>query len=139
MLFSTLVIPMLLLLGCSLSEPVSTISADAETKSLLLETTSPTVLPVNEVWRPGPSTTRWQWQLNDLPIDHSIEGDMYDKDLFDNDAATVAKLHAEGRTVICYVNAGGWEIWRPDAGQFPETDCRNKPLESAWRRNRNRI
>ena len=45
---------------------------------------------------------------------------MYDIDLFDNDAATVANLHAEGRTVICYVNAGGWETWRPDTDKFPE-------------------
>lgn len=46
---------------------------------------------------------------------------MYDITLFDTDAATVAVLHAEGRTVICYVNAGGWEDWRPDAGRFPDT------------------
>ena len=45
---------------------------------------------------------------------------MYDIDFFDNDAATVANLHAEGRTVICYVNAGGWETWRPDTDKFPE-------------------
>ena len=44
---------------------------------------------------------------------------MYDIDLFDNDAAMVAALHAQGRTVVCYMNAGGWEDWRPDAGQFP--------------------
>ena len=44
---------------------------------------------------------------------------MYDIDLFDNDAATVAALHAEGRKVVCYVNAGGWEDWRPDASRFP--------------------
>ena len=49
---------------------------------------------------------------------------MYDIDFFDNDAATVANLHAEGRTVICYVNAGGWETWRPDTDKFPETIIR---------------
>jgi hypothetical protein len=45
---------------------------------------------------------------------------MYDIDLFDNDAATVSALHDEGRIVICYMNAGGWEDWRPDAAKFPE-------------------
>jgi len=76
-------------------------------------------LPVEGVWRPSPGTS-WQWQLNGLPIDHSIEAEMYDIDLFDTDAATVAALHAEGRIVICYVNAGGWEDWRPDAAMFPD-------------------
>ena len=44
---------------------------------------------------------------------------MYDIDLFETSAATVAALHAESRKVICYVNAGGWENWRPDAALFP--------------------
>jgi len=34
---------------------------------------------------------------------------MYDIDLFDNDAATVSALHEDGRIVICYMNASGWE------------------------------
>ena len=45
---------------------------------------------------------------------------MYDIDLFDNDAAVVAALQAKGRKVVCYVNAGGWESWRPDEARFPE-------------------
>lgn len=101
-----------------------TISAGPVTESLFMETTSPVVLPVSAVWRPAASATSCQWQLNDLPIGHTIYGDMYDIDLFDNDAATVANLHAEGRTVICYVNAGGWETWRPDADEVPETIIR---------------
>jgi hypothetical protein len=46
---------------------------------------------------------------------------MYDIDLFDNSASVVASLHAQGRKVVCYVSAGSWENWRPDAGQFPES------------------
>jgi len=69
-------------------------------------------------WRP-PVGTSWQWQLTDLPIDPSFEIDMYDIDLFDNDASTVAALHAQGRKVICYMSVGSWEDWRPDADQFP--------------------
>jgi hypothetical protein len=28
-------------------------------------------------------------------------------------------LHAKGRKVICYMDAGAWESYRPDANQFP--------------------
>lgn len=72
-----------------------------------------------DIWRPALRTS-WQWQLSDLPVDLSIDVDMYDIDLFENDAEVVAALHASARRVICYINAGGWEEWRPDAGQFPD-------------------
>jgi hypothetical protein len=72
-----------------------------------------------DIWHPALRTS-WQWQLTDLPVDQSFDVDMYDIDLFENDASVVAALHASGRRVICYMNAGGWEDWRPDAGQFPE-------------------
>lgn len=44
---------------------------------------------------------------------------MYDIDLFDNSASVVAALHAQGRKVICYLSAGTYENWRPDAASFP--------------------
>ena len=44
---------------------------------------------------------------------------MYDIDLFDTSEALVTELHRQGRKVVCYMNAGGWEDWRPDADQFP--------------------
>jgi len=28
-------------------------------------------------------------------------------------------LHRAGRKVICYLNAGAWEDWRPDASSYP--------------------
>jgi hypothetical protein len=70
-------------------------------------------------WQP-PAGTSWQWQLTGLPLDASFDVDMYDVDLFDTDARTVAALQAEGRKVICYLSAGSWEDWRPDADQFPD-------------------
>jgi hypothetical protein len=70
------------------------------------------------VWRP-PVGTSWQWQLTDLPVDASFDVAVYDVDGFDTDAATVATLHDRGRKVICYLSAGSWEEWRPDAGRFP--------------------
>jgi endo-alpha-1,4-polygalactosaminidase (GH114 family) len=71
-------------------------------------------------WKP-PVNATWQWQLTDPPIDASFDVDMYDIDMFDNDASTVAALHAQGRKVFCYVSVGSWEDWRPDADQFPES------------------
>jgi Tol biopolymer transport system component len=71
-------------------------------------------------WRPSVNTT-WQWQLGNLPIDQSFAVDMYDIDMFDNDASTVAALRAQGRMVICYISVGSWEDWRPDAADFPSS------------------
>ncbi len=68
-------------------------------------------------WQP-PLYTTWQWQL-DGPIDLSFDVAMYDIDLFDNDASVVAALHAQGRKLVCYINVGAWEEWRPDQDQFP--------------------
>jgi hypothetical protein len=80
-------------------------------------TPEPTPTPGN--WWVPPQRTTWQWQLTDLPVDQSYDVDMYDIDIFDNDASVVASLHAQGRKVIGYFSAGSWEDWRPDAGQFP--------------------
>jgi len=46
---------------------------------------------------------------------------VYDIDGFDSSAALVRQLHALGRHVICYIDVGTWENWRPDAGQFPSS------------------
>ncbi|MFE6774909.1 endo alpha-1,4 polygalactosaminidase [Streptomyces sp. NPDC057702] len=69
-------------------------------------------------WQPKPGTT-WQWQL-DGRVDTGIDVPVYDIDGFENSAATVDRLHDDGRKVICYINAGAWEDWRPDADAFPK-------------------
>ena len=68
----------------------------------------------------------WQWQLNGT-VDQSVAATMYDIDMFDNDANVVSSLHAQGRTVICYIDAGSWEPWRLDAAQYPDT-VKGRPL-----------
>jgi hypothetical protein len=83
--------------------------------------------PQPERWRPTAALT-WQWQLDGEPIDTSVDADVYDVDLFTTPAETVAELHARGRRVICYVSAGSWEPYRPDAGDYPE-DVIGGPLE----------
>jgi endo-alpha-1,4-polygalactosaminidase (GH114 family) len=69
------------------------------------------------VWCPAPGT-RWQWQLTGA-LDTSVDVEMIDIDLFDNDARQISSLQAEGRVVVCYFSAGSHEDWRPDAGDFP--------------------
>jgi hypothetical protein len=77
---------------------------------------SPAAAPAS-IWHPKPGLT-WQWQLTE-PVDTSVNAQVFDIDGADNSAAVVATLHAAGRKVICYVNAGAVESFRSDAGRFP--------------------
>jgi endo-alpha-1,4-polygalactosaminidase (GH114 family) len=70
-----------------------------------------------EWWKPSIGL-RWQWQLSDSLVDPGIAADVYDIDLFENEADVVAELHARGRKVICYMSAGSREDWRPDVNLF---------------------
>ncbi len=70
-------------------------------------------------WIPALKTS-WQWQLTST-VNQSPDVQMYDIDLFDNDAGVVTSLHDRGRRVVCYISAGSWEDWRPDAGSFPDS------------------
>jgi hypothetical protein len=69
--------------------------------------------------RPEP-TDRLQWQLSELPADLSVDAEVYDLDLFETTRAEVAQLQADGRFVVCYLSAGSWEPYRPDAGRYPD-------------------
>lgn len=77
-------------------------------------------------WDP-PAQVTWQWQLSGR-LDTSLDVDVYDVDLFETDAATVAQLRADGRRTICYVSAGSWERYRPDRDAFPAADL-GRPLD----------
>jgi hypothetical protein len=51
---------------------------------------------------------------------------MFDVDLFDAqpgevNAGVIGSLHASGIKVICYVDTGAWESYRPDASAFPRS------------------
>ena len=69
-------------------------------------------------WHPAAGLT-WQWQLDEEPIDPTVDAQVYDIDLFDNSAATVAALHERDIRVICYLSAGSWEPYRPDSAGVP--------------------
>jgi uncharacterized protein (TIGR03437 family) len=73
----------------------------------------------SSIWVPA-AQVNWQWQLT-KPVDTTVNADVYDIDLFDNEKSVVEALHAQGRKAICYVSVGTWEPWRPDAGSFPES------------------
>ncbi|GAB2885134.1 endo alpha-1,4 polygalactosaminidase [Streptomyces mayteni] len=105
-----------------------------------------------EWWQPAPGeTVSWDWQISE-PYDLSAPHDMYDLDLFDlapagselrypnGDvvevpagplAGAVEELHArEPRpVVICYVDTGAYESYRPDAARFPEVVIGN---DTGW-------
>ncbi|WP_185931223.1 endo alpha-1,4 polygalactosaminidase [Streptomyces sp. WAC08401] len=83
------------------------------------EPSGPSGSSATEVWRPRPGLA-WQWQL-DGRVDPSVDVPVYDIDGFENDAADVARLHRAGRKVICYVNVGAWEDFRPDRDAFPRS------------------
>jgi hypothetical protein len=99
-------------------KPASTVETTIEkTEVRMPENNEPATAQI-DWWHPKPGLT-WQWQLSDPPVDLTVEADVYDIDLFDNDAAVVANLHAKGRKVICYISVGSLEDWRPDKDRFP--------------------
>ena len=110
----TLMLTAVLVVGCGLAGAAREEEAAAATPTAVF---LPTVIASPGWWQPAVGAT-WQWQL-DQPVDLSFDVAVYDVDLFDTDASVVASLHAQGRKVICYLSAGSWEEWRPDAGQFP--------------------
>jgi hypothetical protein len=73
--------------------------------------------PIRDLWQPTLNTS-WQWQLSGR-LDPTVKVAMYDVDLFETTAEEVATLRTQGSRVICYMSAGSWEEWRPDADQFP--------------------
>jgi hypothetical protein len=68
-------------------------------------------------WIP-PRRLTWYWQLTGR-VQNSVDVGAYDIDGFDTSAREVAALHKLHRRVICYIDAGTWENWRPDARRFP--------------------
>ncbi len=79
----------------------------------------PKPVPCEECWHPA-ARMSWQWQLQGK-IDLSVRAHMFDVDMFDTPGATVKALHRKGRVAVCYVDAGTWESWRPDADRFPKS------------------
>ncbi|GAB4052422.1 endo alpha-1,4 polygalactosaminidase [Catellatospora paridis] len=94
------------------SAPTGSTSADPAAPGL-----PPGAAPAGGRWQPRVGAS-WQWQLSGK-IDLTVAADVYDLDAFTTTAAQVADLHRAGRKVICYVNAGAYEEFRPDRGRYP--------------------
>ena len=68
-------------------------------------------------WHP-PARLTWYWQLQGT-VNNAEPVAAYDIDGFENGAAEVAALHARGIHVICYIDVGTAERFRPDYKLFP--------------------
>jgi hypothetical protein len=69
-------------------------------------------------WHPSLQTS-WNWVLDNVPQPPYRQVEMYDVDGFETTKADVDSLHAAGIKVVCYLSAGTYERWRPDAHRFP--------------------
>jgi hypothetical protein len=68
-------------------------------------------------WKP-PQRLTWFWQLQGkVSNGHAVAA--YDVDGFETEPSEVAALHAQGKHVICYIDAGTAEKFRPDYDEFP--------------------
>ena len=70
-----------------------------------------------------PLRESWDIQLSTTPKAPYPDVGLIELDGFDTPAATVAALHQSraGRVVVCYIDAGTWESWRPDANRYPKS------------------
>jgi hypothetical protein len=70
-------------------------------------------------WHP-PQRLSFYWQLQGK-LDTEVSVMAYDIDGFETDATEVAALHARGKRVVCYVDVGTAESFRPDYSSFPRS------------------
>lgn len=130
----------LLIAACRDDADVSA-KGDASTTADAGSSSSSGVVP-DDWWKPAPGEhADWDWQITE-PYDVSVARSMYDLDLFDLATAgayldapdgsridvpegplagTIDELHARTppAIVICYVDTGAYEHYRPDASLFP--------------------
>ncbi len=79
---------------------------------------APGAAPASEGWWSPPQHLTWFWQLQGkIKTNEPVAA--YDVDGFETTAAQVAALHAQGRHVICYIDVGTAESFRPDFKLFP--------------------
>jgi len=77
------------------------------------------LVPCHGCWR-LPVGLSWNYVLS-RPVDMRVRAGMYDVDGFDTPRRTVRRIHSLGRHAVCYLDAGTWERWRPDADRFPRS------------------
>lgn len=123
-------------LRCAANTPTTTPPPPVTTPPT---TTPPPISPppAGSWWTPGGGNIEWQWEIGH-PLNTASAADMgtgqtayngatapatnptvYDIDGFDNPASTVTALHSTGKKVICYIEVGAAENYRPDYASFP--------------------
>jgi hypothetical protein len=107
--------------GLWASVPVALLAALALAACMAVATAAATGTPSPRAaatrWTP-PQHLTWFWQLQGT-VENGEPVAAYDIDGFENEASEVAALHAQGKRVICYIDAGTAEKFRPDYGEFP--------------------
>jgi len=89
-------------------------------------TNSPSTPPTSSgSWYKPAVSTSWQLQLQGT-VNTGYDVEIYDIDLFDTPAQTIADVQAVGHHVLCYFSGGSYEDWRPDAGAFSPADLGNE-------------
>ena len=68
---------------------------------------------------PAAEGLAWDIQLAEFEPEALGEVTVVEIDGAEATAADVDRLHREGMSAICYINAGAWEEWRTDAGAYP--------------------
>lgn len=71
----------------------------------------------SSIWVPSPGLS-FQIQFSG-ELDLSVDADVFELDAFDTDTAVIQQLRRSGKHVICYLNAGAVEDWRPDVEFYP--------------------
>jgi hypothetical protein len=108
--------------GATHGQPLG--SARPGSREAISTSAAPLPRPVRcgSCWHP-PVRESWQIQLSFTPRPPFRRVQMIEVDGFDTPAATVRALHRSlpGRRVVCYLDAGTRENWRPDAAEFPKS------------------
>ncbi|RGP77982.1 hypothetical protein FLONG3_3939 [Fusarium longipes] len=84
------------------------------------------------IWQPEVGAS-WQiillkpLEISD-PDNITPDVDIFDLDLYDNEASTFTTLKKAGKKVICYFSAGSYEDWRDDKDDFHKADL-GSPLD----------
>ena len=104
------------------ASPVPSSTRLGEASAVMSPTISGAPWPSGPTRAPGSvipaAGSKWQFQLQGL-VDTSVDAHVFEIDGFATPASTVTTLHSLGRHVICYIDGGSWENFRPDAGRFP--------------------
>ncbi|WP_254605371.1 endo alpha-1,4 polygalactosaminidase [Deinococcus sp. JMULE3] len=86
-------------------------------------TPTPTPTPTTGIKLPPTGLMGWDWQIgasSDSAVSVPAGAKLIDLDGFNTSAAKVAELKSKGYYTVCYINAGSWESYRPDAAKYPD-------------------